>query len=71
MPDIITSHTFSTINMSDRYVVNEVTVTKSKILDRDYKVVSVTNKTHVVSHTIYTSRGTVELDPKPKIDVLA
>lgn len=71
MPDIITAHTFSTINMSDRYVVNEVTVTKSKILDRDYKVVSVTNKTHVVSHTIYTSRGTVELDPKPKIDVLA
>lgn len=71
MPDIITSHTFSTVNLTDRYIVDEVTVTKSKILDKDYNVVSVTNKTHVVSHTIYTSRGTVDLDPKPKIDVLA
>ena len=67
MPDIITSHTFSTTNLADRYIVDEVTVTKSKILDKDYKVVSVTNKTHVVSHTIYTSKGTFEMASTPKI----
>lgn len=71
MPDIITSHTFSTVNLTDRYIVDEVTVTKSKILDRDYKVVSVTNKTHVVSHTIYTSNAVLQYDMRPKIDVLA